>query len=141
MPNRVKQHQLEDISIRLNLSLPREWVLRNKDKDYGIDAEVEIFDVKGAATGLVFLVQIKATETSEMGAARKVDLSIERIKYYKQLKLPVLIVRYSDKEDKFYCKWVYDIDLYYAEKEAKTIRIIFDEKDFWDSNKIKGTVI
>jgi len=49
MPSRVKQHQLEDISrSKFSLSLPREWVMRDKDKDYGIDAEVGgIGDVVG----------------------------------------------------------------------------------------------
>ncbi|OBZ20253.1 hypothetical protein BS643_23110 [Pseudomonas protegens] len=40
------------------------WVYRRleKDKDYGIDGEVEIFDSEGSATGVLFKVQIKGSE-------------------------------------------------------------------------------
>lgn len=140
MPSRVKQHQLEDLSrSKYSLSLPREWVMRDKDKDYGIDAEVEIFNTKGEATGLVYWVQLKATETKDKSAARKLDLSIDAIKYYKRLDLPVLIVRYSSEEDLFYCKWAHEVDLYYAKKEAKTLRVTFTHDDVWDAEKATKT--
>ena len=113
--------------------------MRDKDKDYGIDAEVEIFDEKGSATGLVYWVQLKATETSDKNAARKLDLSIDAIKYYKRLELPVLIVRYSSMEDTFYCRWAHEIDLYYSKKKAKTLRVTFTEKDIWDIDKAANT--
>jgi len=140
MPRRVKQHQLEDISrSKYGLSLPREWVMRDKDKDYGIDAEVEIFDSKEEATGLVYWVQLKATETEDKSAARKLDLSIDTIEYYKRLDLPVLIVRYSNDEDLLYCKWAHEVDLYYSKKNAKTLRVIFTEDDIWDDEKATKT--
>lgn len=140
MPSRVKQHQLEDISrSKYSLSLPREWVMRDKDKDYGIDAEVEIFDVKGEATGLVFWVQLKATETKNKKIAKKLDLSIDTIKYYSRLDLPVLIVRYSSNEDLFYSKWAHEVDLYYSQKNAKTLRITFTDDDIWETEKVSKT--
>jgi tetratricopeptide (TPR) repeat protein len=140
MPSRVKQHQLEDISrSKYSLSLPREWVMRDKDKDYGIDAEVEIFDSKGKATGIVYWVQLKATETKDKSAARKLDLRVDTIKYYKQLDLPVLIVRYSNNEDLFYCKWAHEVDLYYSKKNAKKFRVTFTEDDIWDDEKATKT--
>jgi len=142
MPSRVKQHQLEDISrSKYSLTLPREWVMRDKDKDYGIDAEVEIFDERGDATGLVYWVQLKATETSDKNAARKLDLSIDAIKYYKRLDLPILIARYLSKEDKFYCKWAHKIDLYYSKKSAKTLRITFTDNEIWDGSEAEDTII
>lgn len=140
MPERVRQHQLEDISrSKFSLVLPREWVMRNKDKDYGIDAEVEIFDSKGKATGLAYLVQLKATESEDTNKVRQLDLSIDAIKYFKRLDLPVLIVRYSDKEDLIYCKWAHEIDLYYSKKKAKTFRITFTDIDVWDAGKASQT--
>ena len=140
MTNRVKQHQLEDFSrSKYSLAIPRNWVMRDKDKDYGIDAEVEIFDEKDRATGLVYLVQLKATETSDESAARKVDISIDAIKYYKSLELPVLIVRYSEKQDQFYCKWAHEIDLFYAKKGAKTRRVTFCDEDVWGEESAVDT--
>ena len=141
MSKRPKQHQLEDLSrSKYSLAIPRNWVMRDKDRDYGIDAEVEIFDEKDQATGLVYWVQLKATENSDKLAARKLDLSIDKIEYYKALELPVLIVLYSDKEDRFYCKWAHEIDLFYTKENAKTIRIMFDDEDIWSedsASKIK----
>ncbi len=140
MPSRVKQHQLEDISrSKFSLSLPKEWAMRDKDKDYGIDAEVEIFDSKGEATGLIYLVQLKATEAKDKNNIRKLDLSIDAIKYYKRLDLPVMIARYSSKEDLFYCKWAHEVDLYYSKNTAKTLRITFSDDDVWDTRKASET--
>ena len=133
MTKRVKQHQLEDLSrAKYNLAIPSNWVFRDKDKDYGIDAEVEIFDDNDRTTGLVYWVQLKATESKSEAAVKKVDLSIESITYYKQLDIPVLIVRYSKVHDCFYCKWAHEIDLYYAKENAKTLRISFSEDEKWD---------
>ena len=141
MTKRVRQHQLEDLSrSKYSLAIPRNWVMRDKDKDYGIDAEVEIFDDGGNATGLVYWVQLKATESSKQASARRVDLSIDTVSYYKQLELPVLIARYSETEDCFYCKWNHEIDLYYAKKNAKTIRVSFSDTDIWGSDSAARTV-
>ena len=135
MSKRPKQHQLEDLSrSKYSLAIPRNWVMRDKDRDYGIDAEVEIFDEKDQATGLVYWVQLKATGNSDKLAALKLDLSIDKIEYYKALELPVLIVLYSDKEDLFYYKWAHEIDLFYAKENAKTIRIMFDDEDIWSED-------
>ena len=141
MTKRAKQHQLEDLSrAKYNLAIPGNWVFRDKDKDYGIDAEVEIFDENDRSTGLVYWVQLKATESKSEATARKVDLSIESIKYYKKLDIPVLIARYSKIHDCFYCKWAQEIDLYYAKENGKTLRINFSEDEKWDakaSEKVK----
>lgn len=41
MTTRLNQHQIENLSrAKFQLALPRQWVLRNKDKDYGIDMEI-----------------------------------------------------------------------------------------------------
>jgi tetratricopeptide (TPR) repeat protein len=141
MTKRVKQHQLEDLSrAKYSLAIPRNWVMRDKEKDYGIDAEVEIFDDKDRASGLVYWIQLKATETRDRLAAKKVDLSIDAIKYYKSLDIPVLIVRYSENGDLFYSKWAHEIDLFYAKKGAKTIRITFYDEDLWSDNSAVKTI-
>ena len=108
--------------------------MRNKEKDYGIDAEVEIFSQEGQATGLVFWVQLKATEGRNEPLSKKVSLKIDTVKYYQTLGLPVLIVRYSEASDRFYCKWAHEIDLFYAKKGGKTIQIAFQDQDVWDGD-------
>lgn len=133
MVKRIQQHKLEDYSrVKHQLILPENWVVRDKDKDYGIDVEVEIFD-KEYPTGLVYWVQLKATESKNENDAKKIDVKIDTLKYYKKLEIPVLIVRYSKFSDVFYCKWVSQIDLYYAKENAKSIRVKFTDNDIFDN--------
>jgi len=140
MTKRVTQHQIEDLSrSKYSLAIPRNWVFRDKLKDYGIDAEVEIFDENGTATGLFYWVQLKATESNDASAVKNIDLSIESVKYYKSLDIPVLIARYSEAQDRFYCKWAHQVDLFYAKKDAKTIRISFGEEDVWNEDSANKT--
>jgi len=132
MPKRPKQHQVEDLSINaLKSVLPREWVYREKDKDYGIDGEIEIFDENGYATGIVFLVQLKATDTDDLKKQKRVQLSTEAINYYKSLELPVLIVRYVEKSKKLYIKWAYTIDRYGSDSNAKSYSFVMQDTDLW----------
>lgn len=135
MPTRPNQHKLEDLSrAKFQLALPKRWVFRDKDKDYGIDGEVELFDESDKAQGLLFYVQLKATESEKESSILNVDLSIDTLKYYKQLDIPVLLVRYSEFKDCFYIKWVYNVDLFFCKEKAKTHRISFEEKDLWKSS-------
>lgn len=67
MPKRHRSHQLESESrVAFRSLLPSTWVVRDLDQDYGIDAQVEIFDESGEATGLTFLVQLKATDSLKL---------------------------------------------------------------------------
>ena len=60
---RPKQHQIEDDACeQFESSLPKSWLHRRQDKDYGIDREVEIFENE-ESTGIIFKVQIKGTES------------------------------------------------------------------------------
>lgn len=133
MPKRPREHQLEDLSLNaFNDVIPNNWLFRPKPKDYGIDGEVEIFDNEDNATGLVFLVQLKAKESLD-DKEPTYDLEIDKIKYYQSLDLPVLIVRYYHKEGKIFFKWSHEIDLYYAKDGAKTMRVKFSHESLWSN--------
>lgn len=132
MTKRKIQHQLEDISrYKYGLALPKQWVFRNKDKDYGIDGEVELFDENENATGLVYWIQLKATQSANVSVIKRIDISIAKLKYYRRLDIPVLLVRYSYVNDEFYVKWAHDVDIYYAKEGAKTMRVKFSDSDKW----------
>jgi tetratricopeptide (TPR) repeat protein len=132
MPKRKIQHQLEDLSrYKYGLAIPPQWVFRDKDKDYGIDGEVEIFNSKEEASGLVYWVQLKATKSKVESVIKSIDLSIDTINYYKRLDIPVLLVRYSSERDIFYIKWANEIDTFYAKENAKKMRIKFTDRDLW----------
>lgn len=133
MPKRPAEHEIEDISrAKFTLAIPRNWLFRDKLKDYGIDGEVEIFDEKKNSTGISFWVQLKATEALKK-TIKFVDLSIDAIKYYKKLGTPVLLARYSHSDDTFFYKWVNNIDLFYAKKNAKSYRIKFTGENKWNT--------
>ena len=86
MPIRQKEHALEDLSrTKFQLVLPEVWVYRDKDKDYGIDGEVEIFNEDGRSTGLMFYVQLKGTASKKDSQIHNVDLKIETLNYFRQL--------------------------------------------------------
>lgn len=132
MPKRPKQHQVEDLSINaLKNLLPREWVYREKDKDYGIDGEIEIFDKNDCATGIIFLVQLKATDTDDLKKQKRVQLSTESINYYKSLELPVLIVRYIEESKELYIRWAHVIDRYGSNENAKSYSFVMNDNELW----------
>lgn len=132
MPKRPKQHQVEDLSINaLKNVLPREWVYREKDKDYGIDGEIEIFDENDCATGIIFFIQLKATDTDDLKKQKRVQLSNESINYYQSLELPVLIVRYIDNSKELYIRWAHTIDRYGSKENAKSYSFVMNDDELW----------
>lgn len=132
MPKRPKQHQLEDVSrAKFQLCLPEQWVLRDKDKDYGIDCEVELFNKDENSTGILFYVQLKATGSKKKSEIFNVDFRIETLEYFMQLDIPVLLARYSKHLDKIYVKWVNQVDLTFTKKKAKTFRVKITENNEW----------
>jgi tetratricopeptide (TPR) repeat protein len=105
---RHSNHELEDLSrAALRMRLPRRWVIHDYSRDYGIDAQLEIFDEGGGATGLRCYVQLKATENRE----GRDGLSLERrhLEYWQNHVEPVLLLRYyADGNDFAWC-WIDDI--------------------------------
>lgn len=135
------QHQLEDLSRnKFALTLPEEWVFRDKAKDYGIDGEVEIFGKDNKSTGLLFFVQLKATKSDDEKTIKSIEIEIEKIQYFRSLNIPVLIARYSDTTNKFYTIWSHEIDLYYTQESQKKLTINFTDSQDWDAQD-KGGII
>src|SRR4051794_6161174 len=100
---RPRQHVLETMSkAAFRGALPDLWVTRDQDQDYGIDAEVEIFDNAGHSTGLIFKVQLKSTE--DLPAS--IQVKIKHLKYWSSMPVPVMIVLYVASTDQLFVKWV-----------------------------------
>jgi len=128
MPLRAQSHRLEDISEqRFRALLPSAWVCRRKEKDYGIDLEVEIFEEDGRATGLQFLVQLKAT--SQVAKQRRLNLKTDHLRYFRSLDIPTMIVRYAEPSDIFFWRWHFNTIL--PEASQKSYTIAFDDTDRW----------
>jgi len=106
MTKRTRAHQLETESIHaFTRIIPPHWVYRTLASDYGIDGMVEIFDEDGNATGALFLVQLKGTDQVEAKKAFSITLKTSTGQYYKNILLPVLIVRYVSKTETIYARF------------------------------------
>ncbi len=93
---RNEQHEIDTVARRLFQSvLPSYLVVREQGDDYGIDAEVELFE-QGESTGVIFKVQIKGTKNPAYSADGKfISFSFElnRAEYLiEQVKIPTAIV-------------------------------------------------
>jgi len=87
VPKRSRSHQLETLSEdRFRNLIPELWVVRRKDYDYGIDLEVELFDENESATGLMFYVQLKATD--DQTKRNRISLKEDSRSYYRSLRPP-----------------------------------------------------
>jgi len=132
MPQRPVSHQLEDVSRRrFEELLPPAWVVRDKVRDYGIDLEVEIFDESGSSTGIMFLVQLKATDQPE--EARRLRIKVDHLRYFDSLELPTLIARYYRPEDSFHVRWHFNVDPPHQgeDRPGQTVTIHFGPDDLW----------
>lgn len=123
MPIRSRSHELEDESIeRFKSSIPRRWVCREKGRDYGVDLEVEIFAEDRTATGLMFYVQLKATDDAKR--ERKTSMDVDRIEYLNSLSLPAVVIRYCAPTGRLFWMWDYEA-LHQAYPPAKTATLSF----------------
>ena len=134
MPQRPRSHQLENESRRaFKSSVPLAWVVHDRNEDYGVDLDVEIFDSDGAATGLSFAVQLRATDESDIQRALVVRMRQSTLRYLKQLDVPALLVRYHAPSGHLYIRWIHEfpIDL---ETSGETISLRLYETDRWSDD-------
>lgn len=103
-------------------------------RDYGIDGLIEVFDGDGFPTGRFIAVQIKGTDTS-VRVLKSSDhvscpnVSVGTMCYAHQDKLPLILVRVSNPESKFYWGLMQALDGLPSRNElrqiehSKTLRI------------------
>ncbi|KQI70677.1 hypothetical protein AN191_16560 [Loktanella sp. 5RATIMAR09] len=116
--------------------LPDAWVLRRKDKDYGVDLEVEVFDDHGRSTGLMFFVQLKATD--DITKAQSVPMKVDRLEYLASLDAPSMVVRYCEPNKTFHWLWLPEIYARNAPPKTDTMTIRFKLTDGWDDDTVDG---
>ena len=64
LPKRPMSHIIGDQAVlTLRNSLPKEWICRELNSDYGIDCEIEVVKSNGTATGALCKVQVKGTNS------------------------------------------------------------------------------
>lgn len=140
MPSRNRAHQLETLSkTAFGNLIPKRWVIRDKVPDYGVDCEVEIFETSGAATGLFFNVQLKATDNCLENSALKVRIKASTCNYWRSLSEPVLVARYVAPEQAFYARWFHKFDMSTINRninEQETFGLTFDASDILTSSNL-----
>jgi len=132
VPQRSRTHELEDESIdKFKARIPKRWVCREKDRDYGIDLEVEIFDEDRNATGLLFYVQLKATD--DKSKERKVAIQVDRLRYLASFDIPSIVARYCSYTENIFWIWNFRA-LDQANINSKTVNIIFSDE--WSESTV-----
>jgi tetratricopeptide (TPR) repeat protein len=122
VPYRPRAHRIEDESHdAFKSALGERFVYRREVPDYSIDGEVEEFDAEGRATGLRYYVQVKATDEPELRKALRVSIPLDTANHYRDLPLPVLMVRYHAPRRKLYARWFHQFDPYYGGVGARSL--------------------
>ncbi|WP_153772791.1 DUF4365 domain-containing protein [Pseudomonas sp. MNR3A] len=92
-------------------NLPSAWIYRSQEdqNDFGIDGEIELKDSNGKALGKesIFKVQIKGEEFSTYinnNQTLSFTLTTERLKYYYNFKIPVVLVVVEVSTQKIFWK-------------------------------------
>ncbi len=141
LPKRPRNHQLEAESRRaFRNAIPSNWVVRDKTDDYGIDAEVEIFDELNNSTGHIFYVQLKATDKAELKEALKVRLEVDTFNYFFSLPCPVLIVLYVAERNQLFAKWSHAPLKRSPKLDQRTFTFNFDPSDTATSSYLEKCI-
>jgi len=126
---RPEQHITETKSQRIFESIvPIDWVCRDIKPDYGIDFLVEIFE-KGESTGKTFFVQLKGSTQTISNNTFEKQFTVDNLKYYNSLALPVLIVCVSVETEQVWGIWSNNLlNSKKIKDNQKTINLSLDEK-------------
>jgi tetratricopeptide (TPR) repeat protein len=138
MPRRTAEHQVETESrLAFENAIGSQLLYRRLDlDDYGIDGEVEEFaESSGAATGLRFYVQLKATRQAAISKALQVSVPLDTANYYRSLPLPLLMVRYHAPSQQLYSRWFHQFDPYYGGVGQKGLTFKWSVSDVWDAKR------
>jgi Domain of unknown function (DUF4365) len=99
-PKRSDTHKIEAASWRLLQELaPEQWIIREvSERDYGIDAYIELTTSEGEVTGKLVSVQLKGIEklvwrdaTGTVREARSPQISVSTARYWFNLPVPVFL--------------------------------------------------
>jgi tetratricopeptide (TPR) repeat protein len=130
MTNRPRSHVLEARSkTAFRAAAPDSWAIEDVSSDYGLDLKIETFQ-NGAATGMMFFVQLKATDQPDVGEALKLPVSENHRTYWNSLDCPVLIVRWLATTDELYSAWSWNHDPKLKEGQ-KSATLTFTEVNRW----------
>lgn len=83
----------------------RGWAFEPSAQDYGLDGKVEAFEGE-RATGVIFFVQLKATDETDLRKALTYSAEFDHLRYWASIGTPVLLVRYVAATRQTFVRWV-----------------------------------
>lgn len=111
MPRRTREHELRDAAVLAFRSRFPRWAIRStEENDYGIDAEVELFDDLGFATGMTFKAQIKGTDIEMKRGKIGARVSRTTLNYWRSLEVPVIVFIFSTPRGQAFARWAHSFD-------------------------------
>jgi tetratricopeptide (TPR) repeat protein len=129
MPVRPRQHDIQTASVRaFKEVLPDNWTAQQREEDYGIDLDVEIFR-DSVATGLRFAVQVKGTDDIGRGLSTRVKWTTRN--YWSASVDPVLVVLWDSKSGMLWWRWAHHFDTYGVSAKGKEFTFGFDGDQTW----------
>ncbi len=119
--------------------IPESWIINDQVKDYGLDLNVQVCK-DNHTTECFFFVQSKGTEDVSCDGEISYAMSVERLKDYKDLPLPVLLVYYSKTENVFWGIWANGIyeTLIEEQKEQEHYSIRFTRRNIISSSILEA---
>ncbi|MCP3143603.1 DUF4365 domain-containing protein [Pyxidicoccus xibeiensis] len=126
MGMRPRQHVLEELSRRaFHAAFPAEWVVRDQDQDYGLDAQVQPFEYEEPACP-PFFAQLKATDSGQGDSTGvTVKLATERLRQYLEAPHPVMLVGFHAPTGGIFFAWAHRL----------LHRLSEDERSMWRYQK------
>ena len=91
LPTRPEKHVTDDKAANMfrGAVLEMGWIFRELDKDYGVDAEIEIADPLGQVTGAILRFQTSGRKAQGSSVAVKVN----SLRYWMISPIPVFVVK------------------------------------------------
>ncbi|MGW6131332.1 DUF4365 domain-containing protein [Cellulomonas sp. NPDC055163] len=129
MPSRPVQHRLEARSrVAFSAHAPETWSVEDRNRDYGIDLDVEIFE-GDQATGLRFAVQLKSV--GDFKGKPSVSVKAEKLRYWLAQDVPVLLCLWDSGSNQMWVRWAHHIDPTPIRDGAKSVGVRFVPEEEW----------
>ncbi|WP_447511753.1 DUF4365 domain-containing protein [Acinetobacter geminorum] len=148
MPTRIETHRIDTKAIRTIFThLNENWLVRNlEERDYGIDLQLERFDLNDATGDFIF-VQVKGTDKKFEEKVKLSSFPVDTIKYALMFDVPFFIFHTSNTSKQTKYVWLQNYVETRLEKDnpdwknQNSVTIYFPEENDLKTNDSKITDI
>ncbi|MDO7207719.1 DUF4365 domain-containing protein [Acinetobacter nosocomialis] len=144
MPTRIETHRIDTKAIRTIFThLNENWLVRNlEERDYGIDLQLERFDLDDATGDFIF-VQVKGTNEEFKEKVQLSGFPVDTIKYALMFDVPFFIFHTSNTSKQTKYVWLQNYVETHLEKytphwkDQKSVTIYFPKENDLELNDSK----